>query len=101
MTMNLKNLTLAVLTVSGITTASLAAMTTSASAHVVCDYDGDDCRRTHPDYDNRGWNRDWHERREWQERRERYDDRQWYWNHRRYPYGWDRPYSGGNLWFNF
>ncbi len=115
MTTNLKKFALAILTVSGVSIGSLVAMTASASAHVVCDDDGDDCWRTHPYYYDRDWNHEWHERREWEERRdhewqerreweerqERDAYRRWYWDHRPYPYGWNRGYSGGSLWFNF
>jgi hypothetical protein len=101
MTINLKKYALAILTVSGVSVGSLAAMTAPASAHVVCDDDGDDCWRTHPDYYDRDWHHEWHERREWQERRERDAYRRRYWDNRRYPYGWDRGYPGSSLWFNF
>ena len=53
MTINLKKYALAILAVSGMSISSLAAMTAPASAHVVCDDDGDDCWRTHPDYYDR------------------------------------------------
>jgi hypothetical protein len=87
----------------GMTVMSLGALgvvTAPASAHVVCDDDGDDCYQTHPHY-GRGWHRDWHERREWEERRERGAYRRGYWDrHPRYQ-GWDRPDRGTSLWFNF
>ena len=79
---------------------ALGSMTAPAAAHVVCDDDGDDCYRTHPDYD-RDWGRDWHERHEWEERRERDAYRRWYWDRRPGYYGGDRPYGGTSLWFNF
>jgi hypothetical protein len=101
MTISLKKFALAIVTISGVSIGSLAVMTAPASAHVVCDDDGDDCWQTHPDYYNPYWDHVWHERREWQERRERDAYRRWYWENRRYPYGWDRGYSGGSLWFNF
>jgi len=68
-TINFKKFTLAILTVSGVSIGSTAAVTAPASAHVVCDDDGDDCWRTHPNYYDRDYH-EWHERREWQERRE-------------------------------
>ncbi len=101
MTINHRKFALAILTASVLSVGSIAAMTAPASAHVVCDDDGDDCWRTHPDYYDRGWNHEWYERREWEERRERDAYRRWYWNRPRYPYGWNRGYSGGGLWFNF
>jgi hypothetical protein len=101
MTMNFRKFALATLTVSGLFIGSMAAMTAPAAAHVVCDDDGDDCWRTHPDYYDRGWNHEWHERREWEERRERDAYRRWYWNRPRHAYGWYPGYSGGGLWFNF
>jgi hypothetical protein len=101
MNMNLRKFTLAILTVMGLSIGSIAAMTAPASAHVVCDDDGDDCWRTHPAYYDRGWNHEWRERREWEERRERDAYRRRYWDQPRYRYDWDRGYSGGGLWFNF
>jgi hypothetical protein len=78
---------------------SLAAMTAPASAHVVCDWDGDDCYRTGPRYDRYDDDdrRDWYARQAWRERREA--ERRWYWRHRYYD-GY-RPYSGTSMWFNF
>jgi hypothetical protein len=101
MTITFRKFALAGLTVSGLSIGSITAMTAPASAHVVCDDDGDDCWRTHPYYYDRGWNHEWHERREWEEQRERDADQRWYWNHPRHPYGWHRGYSGSGLWFNF
>lgn len=100
MMMNLTKFALAVLTISGVSIGTLAAVTAPASAHVICDDDGDDCWRTHPDY-YRDWNRDRYERREWEERRERDAYRRWYWSHRPYPYDWDRGNLGGQMWFSF
>src|SRR5581483_1811100 len=99
MTIHLKKFALTVLTVGGISLGSLTLMTPPASAHVVCDDDGDDCWRTHPyygrDWDWRDRDYDWHERREWEERRRWDAYRRRYWEYRGYPYGWGRGYSGG------
>ncbi|MFO1246772.1 MAG: hypothetical protein U1E93_00790 [Alphaproteobacteria bacterium] len=78
---------------------SLAVMTAPAAAHVVCDWDGDDCYRTGPHYDryDDDWRRDWHDREEWRERREA--ERRWYWRHRYYDDY--RPTGGTSMWFNF
>lgn len=84
---------------SAVSLGSLAAMTAPAAARVVCDWDGDDCYRTHPDYYERDWGRDWHERHEWEERRARQEAyRNWYW---RQNYDGYRPYGGSSVWFNF
>jgi hypothetical protein len=99
MSTKIRKFALAMGVMSAMSLAALGGMTAPAAAHVVCDDDGDDCYRTHRDYD-RDWGRDWHERHEWEERRERDAYRRWNWDHRRY-YGGDRPYSGANLWFNF
>lgn len=106
MNMTAKKVLLAAGVISVLSLGSLAAMTAPAAAHVVCDWDGDDCYRVYPGYYDRDreWreHRAWEERHEWEERREREDAyRHWYWSHRPY-YGWDAPaYSGANVWFNF
>ena len=100
MSTKIRKLALAMGVMSAMSLGALGSMTAPAAAHVVCDDDGDDCYRTHPDYD-RDWGRDWHERHEWEERREREAYR--YWHRDRWPqyYGGDRPYGGSSLWFNF
>lgn len=100
MSTKIRKFALAMGVMTATTLGTVGVMTAPAVAHVVCDDDGDDCYRTHPYYD-RGWGRDWHERREWEERREREAYRRWYWDHRPRYYGWDRPYGGTSLWFNF
>ncbi|HVW72905.1 MAG TPA: hypothetical protein VHC39_04650 [Rhizomicrobium sp.] len=102
MTINMRKFALAMTVTSTMSLGALAAMTAPAAAYVVCDWDGDDCYNTHPNY----WDRDreWREHRAWEARREweeeRDDDyRRWYWRHHYYG-GWDRP-GGTSLWFNF
>ena len=99
----LKRFALPAAAVSALVVGAMTTMTVPASAHVVCDDDGDDCWRTHPYWD-RDEDRDWHhyrhERREWEERRARDAYRDWYWSRQPYYYGYP-AYSGGSVWFNF
>jgi hypothetical protein len=100
--MTLKKFALAAAFASALSAGTLAATTVPAAARVVCDWDGDDCRETHPRYYDGDWERrrDWHERREWEERREREAYRRWYWS--REPRYYDYPDNGsGSVWFNF
>lgn len=101
MNTNFKKLALAAITLSGLSIATLGLTAAPAAARVVCDWDGDDCRRVPGYYDrdyDRDWHRDWHERREWEERRDAW--RHTYWGRPYDPY-WERPYSRGNVWFSF
>ena len=104
MTINFKKLALAALALSGISLTALSLTSAPAAARVVCDRDGDDCRRVPDYYGGYGdtydgdWRRreEWRERHEWQERREHEAYRDWYWSR---PYYRDRPAS--SFYFSF
>jgi hypothetical protein len=100
MSTEIRKFALAMGVISAMSFGALGAMTAPATAHTVCDDDGDDCYQTHPYY-GRDWDHDWHERHEWEEQRQREAYRRWYWDHQPRYYGWGRPYSGTSLWFNF